>query len=80
MDELVFDLNDEFETAMKLAHDTVKVVDTEKSCMYVGSIARVGKITTIIPSTEVSIKVSTEHNMYVGSYVRTVKIITIQGG
>ena len=45
-----------------------------------GTVARVGKITTIIPSTEVTINASSNHNMYAGAYVRTVKKVIIQGG
>ena len=46
---------------------------------YIGAIARVGKITTITPSNQVTINVSNENNIYVGTYVRTVKKITIGG-
>ncbi len=47
---------------------------------HMGTVARVGKITTITPATEVTINMSSNHEMYAGAYVRTVKKVTIQGG
>lgn len=47
--------------------------------MHVGTVARVGKITTITPSNQVTINVKNNNEIYVGTYVRTVKKITIGG-
>ena len=47
--------------------------------MNMGVVARVGKITTIIPSNKVTINMSNTNNMYVGTYVRVAKKITIGG-
>ena len=57
-------------------------IDLERSAeqqMNVGVVARVGKITTIIPSNKVTINVSNTNDMYVGTYVRVAKKITIGG-
>lgn len=60
--------------------DVINAYLNQRCDQYVGTVARVGKITTITPSNEVTINVSSNHNMYTGTYVRTVKKITIQGG
>lgn len=52
---------------------------SSQNMMHVGTVARVGKITTITPSNQVTINVSNKNNIYVGTYVRTVKKITIGG-
>lgn len=59
---------------------TIGLERSTQQQMHVGSIARVGKITTIIPSNKVMINVASNHNMYTGTYVRTVKKVTINGG
>lgn len=60
--------------------EKVEISVDHQTQAHMGVIARVGKITTITPSTEVTINVSSNHNIYTGTYVRTVKKITIQGG
>lgn len=46
--------------------------------MHVGTIARVGKITTIIPSTHIEIRVKNDNEMLVGAFVRTAKKVMIE--
>lgn len=58
---------------------SIGLVRTSHQPMYMGSVARVGKITTITPSNQVTINVQNNNEMYVGTYVRTVKKVTIGG-